>query len=276
MLRRMSRLLAALALIAAPAALAQSNAENLLAACGDTSLSAEGAARYCANALRAGGLTPSQAAAAGVNLGGALLELGRPAEAETAYEAALARRPDQPLALAGRARAREALGRPAEAAEDWARAVAAAPGDMAVRGSRGAFRLRSGDAEGALEDFDAGLARDPKNLDLRFNRGLALMELGRDAEAETAFSAVIAARPDDADAWLERARARLSRDKAAALADYDEAVKRAGTRPQAVFERGALLEQMGRKAEGERDLRRAFELGHPSEWLAERIRAMGG
>jgi tetratricopeptide (TPR) repeat protein len=257
--------------LAAPAAAQQ---PGFLLGCGDPNEPPERAASFCRRALDGGRLTDAQRADATLNLGLALNELGRFAEAAPVWEQAVALRPDA-RALAGRARAREGAGERAPAAVDWNRAVELAPGDPDLRAGRGGFRLRSGNAQGALADFDAALARRPQDAALLYNRGLALAELRRDAEAEQAFSQVIAADPDDVQALMNRARLRVSRDREAALADFDRAVALGGDWPQPYVERGALLDAMGRRDAAEADFRRAWELGDRSPFLAERMATMG-
>lgn len=278
MTARIASLFLAAAAAIAPAvapAVARAQAEGFLSVCGNRAASVAEVARTCRMALDTGALTPEQAVAAAINLGGALLDLGQPGPARDAYDGALALKPASALALAGRAEARAALGETGPAAVDWNRAVDLAPNDAALRAARGAFRLRAGNPGGALADFEMALARDPDDLSLVFNRALALAELGRDAEAEAGFSRVIAADPQDTGAWLNRARLRAARDPLAALADYDRAVALAGDWSQPLVERGALLDALGRTGAADADFRRAWELGHRSEALNARILAMG-
>jgi tetratricopeptide (TPR) repeat protein len=268
----MRRAILIVALCLAPLAAA---ANPMLAECGRPSAPPEIAARACRQAMESRGLTREQRYAAAVNLGAALLDLGDDRGAATAYGAALEANPQGPLALAGRAQARDRLGDAPGAAADWGAALRIAPADPALRAGRGAFRLRRGDAAGALEDFDEGLRRAPRDPLLIFNRGLALGVLGRDAEAEAAFGALIAANPNDIGALMSRARLRAVRDPAAALPDYDRAVALAGEWPQPFLERGALLDALGRRDAADEDFRRAWELGARSEALNARMLEMG-
>lgn len=264
-----STLLAA-ALAAAPAVQADDAA---LAVCGDPREPPERAARFCRQALD-GRLGQREEALAALNLGLALLQMESPALAIAAFDRALGADPAEARALAGRAQAREATGALPQAAVDWNRAVALAPSEPAILSGRGAFRLRAGNAEGALADFSDARRAEPRNRSHEFNRGLALAELGRDDEAERAFSTVIAADSSDVGAWLNRARLRAGRDREAALRDFDAAVERAGDWPLPLFERGILLDAMGRRDAADRDFRRAWELGHRSAFLEERMAQM--
>jgi tetratricopeptide (TPR) repeat protein len=205
-----------------------------------------------------------------------MIALEAPDQAVAAYDRALQARPGWALAYAGRAGAREKLGDFPGAAVDWNLAVQAAPDDPVVLGGRGAFRLTAGNPTGALEDFDRARSRAPRDRDLTFNRALALAELGRDAEAEAAFTSVLQARPDDAGARLNRARLRAGPNPQGALDDFSAVIAAQPKWSQPLVERGALLESMGRVAEAEADYRRAWELGHRSDALTERITRMGG
>ncbi len=266
---RLAIVLAALA--AAPAAAQQ----GVAGVCGDPQARAAEAVRFCRRALEQGGLTQAERARAEANLGIALMELENPQRAVEAYQRATEADPGLAIGWSGLARAREALGEPPAAAVAWNRAVRAAPRDGDILTGRGAFRLRAGNAAGALEDFEAAARAKPGDPDILFNSGLALAALGRDAEAERAFTRVLRERPEDVGAWINRARLRISRDRAAALADYDAAVARAEGWSTPWFERAVLLDAMGRRDEADRDFRRAWELGHRNELLTERMLEMG-
>ncbi len=258
--------------LSAAGAKAQSGA---LAACGAPGESAERAAHFCRMALGERGLTPRQRELAGMNLGAALLDLGDADGAAAAYDAAIAGGGAEPWAWAGRARARETQGRIAEAAQDWAKAVSLGPRDAGLRAAHGAFLLRGGDAEGALAQFDAGLAIRRGDAGLGYNRALALAALGRDAEADAALTAVLRDHPDDIGARLTRGRLRAEQDPARGLPDLDEAVKRAGEWPAPHFARAQALDRLGRRAEADRDYRRAWELGMRDEALNARMLEIG-
>jgi tetratricopeptide (TPR) repeat protein len=265
--------LAAFAAVAPAPAPAQD--KGALAACGDAGQTPERAARFCRRALEAGGLTDRQRALAAFNLGAALLDQGDAAGAVAAYDDAVAAAKDDAWIVAGRARAREAAGDAAGAKADWDRALSLAPQEAGLRAGRGAFRLRADDAGGALADFDAGLARKPGDAGLGYNRALALLGLGRDAEADAALTEVIRRHPKDIGAVLTRGRLRAETDPKAGLADLDAAVKMAGEWPVPVYARARTLDRLGRRAEADRDYRRAWELGMRDEALNARMLEIG-
>lgn len=262
------------ALLLAACAGATSGYRPFLELCGDPAAPPERAADVCARALATEGLDPVAESAAAINLGAALLDLGRPEAAERAYDRAVAAGARPALAHEGRAKARAALGRTAEAGEDWSRAVELAPRDPETRKGRSAFRLTTGDAAGALEDAEAGLARAPEDEGLAVNRALALSALGRTAEAERALARVLRESPDDPRLFIARASLRSETDPAAGLADLDCAVELDPAAARVWRDRGRLLDRLGRSAEADESFRRAFELGLRSAEVAERVETM--
>lgn len=244
--------------------------------CADLSASAQDVAHHCRRALANDRLSGDQALAAGLNLGDALLTLGRAEDALDAFDAAAANGRERVELYLGRADAHETLGRRREAAGDLDRALALAPGSRDVRLARGAFYLGAGAADAAFEEFDAAVRLDPDDADARFNRGVALIALSRGAEAERDFTAVLRDYPKDAGAYLQRGRARDGRDDAGALADYEKAAALAPEWTDPVFLAGRLLDRTGRVEAANARFRRAFELGYRDPWLLERIRSLGG
>lgn len=250
--------------------------DGSLARCGALSAPAAEVVLHCRRAISNGGLRQQQEFAAGLNLGDALLSLGRPGEALGAFEAASALGLERVELYIGRASAHEALGQRLEAARDLDKALALAPSSTDVRLARGAFFLRIGQSAAALEEFDAAIARDGQDADARFNRGLTLIALGRNDAAVADFTAVLRDYPNDAGAYHQRGRAREGRDNAGALADYDRAAELSPEWAAPRFQGGVLLDQLGRREEANNRFRRAFELGFKDPWLLKRIRELGG
>ncbi|MFN3261732.1 MAG: tetratricopeptide repeat protein [Pikeienuella sp.] len=264
--------------LAAPAPAAAQ--DGSLARCGALSAPAAEVAHHCRRALERGGLRAEQAFAAGLNLGDALIALGRAGEAKAAFAAAAETGREAGLDRVelhlGIARAEEALGDRRAAATAFDRALALAPRSVDVRLARGAFWLRLGQGEAALEEFDAALRLDGGDADARFNRGLTLLTLGRDGAAEADFSAVIRDYPRDSGAFFHRARAREAARPEAALGDYDEAAALAPEWADPWLASARLLDRVGRREDANARYRRAFELGAKDPALLERIRALGG
>src|SRR5690606_32185253 len=78
---------------------------------------------------------------------------GRPADAETAFRAALAREPRNPDALNLRGLCLLRLGRAADGAAAIARAIAVRPGEPSFHLNHGVALKGAGDAEAALAAF---------------------------------------------------------------------------------------------------------------------------
>jgi len=248
---------------------------ELLRQCGDVATPAHLAMRACRAVLRQGGLSRDQEVAVALNLGALSLQAEAAQQALEAYDRALARDPGSALAMAGRADALALAGDAPRAAVAWNRAVDAAPQDPDMRAGRGAFRLRHGDPAGALSDFDAALRRRPREPALLYNRASALLALGRAGEAEAAFAALTRAAPADLDGWMRLAALQAARDPAASLPAWSRAAALDPQSGAALAGRAAALDAVGRRAEADRDWRRAWELGHRSEALNRRMLDMG-
>ncbi|MEX2520865.1 MAG: hypothetical protein WD969_16220, partial [Paracoccaceae bacterium] len=110
--------------------------DGSLARCGALSAPAAEVVLHCRRALSQGGLREQQKFAAGLNLGDALLGLGRSSEALEAFNAAAALGLERVELYIGRANAREALGQRLEAARDLDKALALAPSSADVRMAR--------------------------------------------------------------------------------------------------------------------------------------------
>lgn len=268
-------LLAAALVAALPAAPAAAQTGSL-GVCGDPTAPVSDVAFHCRRALEKERLSDDQRAAVSLNLGYALTALGQPDLAVDAFDEAEGLAPRRVDVYLGRAQAWEARGDRAAAAKDWDRALDLAPRSVDVRLGRGAFFLRGVRPDLALTEFSAALSLDPESPDALFNRGLTYLVVERMSEAEADFTRLIRSHPDDAGAHYHRARARTGRDDRGALADFERASALAPEWSAPWFLAGRLLDRLGRTAEADAKLRRAFELGHQDPWLLERIRRMGG
>jgi protein O-GlcNAc transferase len=208
--------------------------------------------------------------------GSVLQKLGRPAEALTSYDKALALRSDLPDALYNRAMALSELKRFQDALKSYDEFLALRPQDadalchraltlldlerhadalaaldealllhprdpamLTARGSalRGLRRL-----EDALAGHDAALAADPDHMTAHFNRANVLADLERFAEAVAGYDRVVAALPDNARAWNNRGTAlyRMRRGDEA-LASYGKALALQPDYAEVLHKRGELL-----------------------------------
>ncbi|MFT4197013.1 MAG: tetratricopeptide repeat protein [Pseudoxanthomonas sp.] len=143
-----------------------------------------------------------QAADAWHLLGMCQAELGDQAEAERAFEAALAHAPDNPAILMNYAAWRNRLGHGAAAAALLERAAAAAPTLAQPRLQLGLLALDAQDHARAETLFRQALQLDPRALPAWHGLGNALREQDRLAAAEQAFARALALAPDYAPAWV--------------------------------------------------------------------------
>ncbi len=211
----------------------------------------------------------------------ALLQQGRPAEAEAQMDALLKRSPDDAEALHLRGLARGRLGQFDAAIADLQAAAARHTQPHAVLGNLGNLKRRAGDNEGAVAAYEAALERQPDFVDARVNLGIALTDLRRFKEAAAAFESVIAQQPGHAAALnglgivrlqqgdeegalsaysdsilmnsgavmprINRGALHRSRNQAdASLADLEEACRLAPRLAEAHFQRGHTLRTLGR------------------------------
>jgi predicted O-linked N-acetylglucosamine transferase (SPINDLY family) len=136
---------------------------------------------------------------AAVNLGEALLRLGRPDAAVEAFRAALAVA-DLPEGQLGLARGLEALGELPAAGTVLEQAIARAPGDARLHHALGAFLHRRGRLAEAVQSYDRALSLEPRLPRWILDRGNALESLGRLDEAVAAFNAAVGLDPQSAEA----------------------------------------------------------------------------
>ena len=229
------------------------------------------------------------------NLAGAVLRQGRPEEALTLAERALAEDADNASALAIVATAAHALGRfeaalaafdrlvalSADGAEIWAergdvlaalarwdaalasydRALALSPDQPAVLANRGNVLKQVERPDEALASYDRALAIAPDFVDALANRGLTLQDLHRPEDALADYDRALALQPDHADALANRGLAlhRLQHTEAA-LASLDRALAVRPDYPEALNGRGVVLQEMKRAEEALPDFARALEL----------------
>ena len=215
------------------------------------------------------------------NLGIALGQLGRHAEAIDGYHRALAIQPAHAAALNNLGVSLDALQRFPEAVDAYQRAIAAAPGYAAALGNLGNTLLAMGRPDAARAAYERALIHEPGGS--RAMLGKALRALGRGADAIAAFRHDVDLRPDDtqalnglAAALSDQARFPLGEpaDVAAAAqrrALWEEAVvtcDRALTLqpgdPESLRTLGVALSALDRLSESEVALRKALAL-RPAE-----------
>jgi protein O-GlcNAc transferase len=174
------------------------------------------------------------------------LHQGRPAEALTYIERALAVHPGAPETLANYGIALEGTGRCAEALDALQRVVKLTPNDSSAWSNRGALLAKLHRNEEALADFDRAVALDPVNTDAWTNRGLSLVALGRPEEALRSYDRVLELRPGHVEARNNRGLALKAMARAGdALAEFDRVLEEKPEHPGALVNRASVLRAMG-------------------------------
>jgi len=136
------------------------------------------------------------------NLGAALHERGRDAEAATRLRRAIAIRPDYTPAYSNLGVALRAIGEEAAAIEAYRQGLALAPDDSDLHYNLANVLLARGQADEAAVHLRAAAAGQPDAAGTRNNLGLALYEQGRLADAVLEFEAAVALDPSSARAHL--------------------------------------------------------------------------
>ena len=183
------------------------------------------------------------------------LQQGRAAAALGLIEAALARNPQSPEALANLAMALSALDRNAEALAAVDKALTLAPDSLDALNNRGTVLLKLHRADEAADVFAQLLAREPRHLGVRMNRANALAEAGRPAEALADYDAVLAVAPMQAEAHYNRGNALRALDRHAdAVAAYDRALALRPDYGNALLNRALARQSLGQAKEALADL----------------------
>jgi len=175
-----------------------------------------------------------QSAAVPSNLGNALSDLGRYAEAEAHYRRALEINPSFSEASVNLGLTLIARGDLTCAESVIKEALSLAPENPVLNLNLGGVYLKMGELEKALGRFDKALEFAPDNCAALYNRGCALELLGCFGEAKQMLNQVVSCAPDDRDAvaqlfhilqktcsWeeMEQVEARMEEQTVKALAD---------------------------------------------------------
>ncbi|MCW5892449.1 MAG: tetratricopeptide repeat protein [bacterium] len=170
-----------------------------------------------------------------LSLGAALLEAGRPAEAEpqfAALRAIVAANPDDGPARARLGLAEAQLGMAAKRAgrlDEAARRLEAAlvlnPHDARLHLNLGSVYLELGRVDEAVRHWDDMFHLAPDDPKVRNELGGALLQIERFADAERMFAAAAEATPRDPAVWINLGVAQWQQDRRAdAIASWERAV----------------------------------------------------
>ncbi len=138
-----------------------------------------------------------------LNLGTALDEAGKPAEALPHLQRALVLKREHPETLNSLGNVLNRLGRAGEARPLLERAVQLQPRFAAAHNTLGVSRMALGDADGGLAAFRRAVELDPRFATARVNLGWALASRGQHAEALVHLEQARRLQPDVGDAELK-------------------------------------------------------------------------
>ena len=139
-------------------------------------------------------------AASRLNLGHALFQAGRRAEAAVAFQEALRLEPGNPRAYVNLALLAQARSDLAEAERLLRAGLALAPRDARILSNLGSLRQDRGDAEEARALLEQAVALQPALYEARMNLGVLLAQTGDSSGAMRQFAAALALRPGDVGA----------------------------------------------------------------------------
>jgi predicted O-linked N-acetylglucosamine transferase (SPINDLY family) len=196
-----------------------------------------------------------------INLGVALGELGRPAEAERSHRRACILRPDDARAHYNLGNALRELGRLDEARESYARAAALKPDHAETRNNLAITLSGLGRLEEAEPEYRAALAAKPDHLPAYHNLGNLLRDLGRPAEAEQVYGQALALEPRLFPTLVNLGNALKEQGRLAEAADaYRRALALDPDSAEAHYNLGNVLYQSGEVDEAHASYRRALAL----------------
>ncbi len=181
------------------------------------------------------------------NLGNALRSLGEYAAALQSFDRALALRSDDAVVHSNRGNALRALGRLDEAVQCFDRVIALDTKNASAHINRGHTLQQLGKHVDAIASYDKAITLAP-TLGLALahrQRGVSLAHLGDHDAALVSHGAAIALAPADPDSYTARGNAYRALQKfAPALADYATALALDARCKEALFNRGAVLDDL--------------------------------
>jgi Flp pilus assembly protein TadD len=178
------------------------------------------------------------------NLGLALVQVGRPAEAIVQYEQALRVKPDFAQAHYGLGVALARVGRLPEAIVQYEQALRIRPDYAEPHFYLGIALVQLGKTQEATEHYEQALRLKPDYLEAHYNLGVALIRLGKPQEAIRHWEQAVRINPDFAEAHydLGHASEELGRTTEA-IEHYEQALR---LRPNLTPARDALARLQGR------------------------------
>jgi tetratricopeptide (TPR) repeat protein len=191
----------------------------------------------------------------------ALLQAGRLAEAEAAWRAILARKPDDAPALHFLGCILAQTGRGAEGLALLDRSLALSPRNAAFLNNRARVLADAGRLEDALQDLRRAVQADARFFTGFFHLGGVLRLLGRFDEAVTALRRAVALEPRHPEALLQLGHALHSTGRVdEAITHYERAIEARPAFPEAFLNWGNALKDRGDLTGARERYGRALEL----------------
>jgi tetratricopeptide (TPR) repeat protein len=216
-------------------------------------------------------VTQPQDSAVWVALGNWNVRLGRPRDALTAFNVAVAMAPRSYWARFNRGLHFLEMREFSQALEDFDRVVDQRPDLPSALLNRALARLGSGDAQGAVDDLTRCLALKGAPSRTWFIRAQARQRLGDRPGARLDREQGLKQPPGDPASFVARGLARLPGDAQGALADFDAALAIAPRYRHALQDKASVLsENLGQPEEAIRVLDTAVDF-HPNS-----VEALGG
>lgn len=195
------------------------------------------------------------------NLGNALLDAGRPADALRQYEAALALAPDDPVHHYNTGNALARLDRLPEAIDRFSTAVRLAPAYVAAHNNLGNALCRLGRFDEAIAHYVAVVEAQPGRSEPHVNLGDAFFQLGRTRDAIAEFRVARRIQPDNADIAYGLGCILLqSGQLAEATREFEHTLTLRPDHAEAAANLGSAFAQLGRVDDALRALRDAVRL----------------
>jgi Flp pilus assembly protein TadD len=195
------------------------------------------------------------------NLGLALLDLGRTAEARTEFAAALRLRPDQPDTHVNSATVLGRLNRLDEAIGELETALRLAPDQLEARNNLGALLAQRGRLDEAIAQFERAVHLAPASAESHSNLGRALLQAGRTAEAVVHGAESVRLRPLDPFFHDSYGTALLvARRVPEAITEFETTVRIDPASASAHHHLGLAFNRSDRTVDGLAQLARAVEL----------------
>lgn len=207
------------------------------------------------------------------NLGAALQNAGRDAEAITSFQKALQTRPNHPAALTNLAVSLQTVGRSAEAINHYRQALRANPDYAPARYNLANLLLAKGDVAEAITHLRESLRLRPDDAGTLNSLGSALAMQGKLDGAAKHFAESLRLDPSNADAHVNFAAVLVALKRPSeAISHYEQSLRLNPNNAEAHNELGALLANLGRLKEAIPHFEQAIKLDPNNSAARENLR----